>query len=1587
MSRLILPVLLVFVTLLAQGAELRSVKVFAPPPLHPAVSAGERTRLQVGKAMLMVEEHEAALLDLVGNWVQGQLQPVFRVNGSGQPVDAGGHPTADQTRWVIESYTLVWAGVSLRDEDGIWTTHVIADASVPDKDQRQAWAPDPLIVAGEVYWYDAGQVRIIDIRHGTPFASGDDVQRFQRRDLYSTVYDLARAQGEAAATVVQVADWSLVRGATRQVPVAGLTGAVFGVVTVQRNGFVFAETQIQVDGGASADPYRLQGVALVIPSAIARGDGTVTWSFAREPESRFIAVGTTSATLGTEALPEPQRSQYLALLGAEPQALDVVTEAAEVSTVGGQDTLGLIAGIRAGQAGTEEQRTQALEGREALGSGEAFTVDSRGNVVLRQEERYADPATESIRAATASGLGDGVGLRMQQSLNEEHQLTPEVVEPKASDALALQQAIFQVEAELYPQTPTSLPLRGKAPARFAEMLPAGWMPYYLEGAMVPGDGDNPVEPRPSGIETGAPSYDLDGDGDLDRFLTSDPYENGYNELVVEWHVDERRHRFTGFHNWYWKNNFAVWCGSKGKPETRKLMFVGNDPVLYVEKKDRWTGTNYYSFALTHLFDRLSEPNHYRLALRYIGSAPIIAPPEEPIVPRAETVTWTTTADVDIGGTVVTVPTEQGTETAYLYEELGEDPDLVGETFSEADFVPRATAGKPQVPTKYVRTVTPYTVVGGMAVPGAPRVTVVYFPAMWRETMLEVDPPEPMPSSSNVWMWDYAMGSHGMPYNYRRGYKFPRGSSRGVQINLPEVISRYGGEMPVQPTSVLIDAASIDFTVKEVADDALVLLPVSDDPEDPNRIENDRRTAAWIEARADNHSPRDHRTDRSATETLHGRRTFEIVQGAGFYIYKGQKVHFTSAAEQKALLEKMWLFDMDQPQTVYTVLHQDNDPGKPLLNQARALVDADANALLNPVSGRLNHDLRVDGANENPNVLRRNELKNTIWLFFSAARGREHELEMARYAPKNTRLICVEWDDLNAVQQALPGRDLTFVQSDEVERKLKGEVITKIYGKVNMEGRLDASGKTMGRILDSAAADLALAKPGSYVFLEKDRLYDQPANGVNLCALLDDEQFGSPRSDQWVSNHTMQFRHPMAIWYDDRWSSVVAAYGQNADPRVWCAKWNDYDVPEVGEGADSCRILFEDWATEPRLADLYDAAHAEEYEEAKVGDVTLPERPRAVPEPVAPERPAEWSGGSLEPPLVVEDPGAAPIAPVAPWAGLAGYEALSTEEAIERFLGPEPAVKYDTTKRGWLVVRYSNYAWLGEPNSIGYWIDTGVRVGKWNAASGSDLTPMGNGRGMSARLYGHVLNAKHYERNRTNDQMFLRRLGSDTVIGGSVWGRSFDPVNIAQGEMVMSVYEWNHDSPGEFCGINLVDYIEEHKGHPVKKTASVPQTYASLAHPMTVEYYHYYIKSEVVRRYQMDLLAYQPLLMAWQDADIAYRRYIEDASTYDERLNTYQVWLVDHQAAMVAYEAAMAAHEINRGRYDAYLTQDQAWLAMNADLMEAQDRWQAYLRQRENWVFLVRARIEEPGVLWEESEPTGEAFAAWKNLAEAGPCRN
>ena len=184
----------------------------------------------------------------------------------------------------------------------------------------------------------------------------------------------------------------------------------------------------------------------------------------------------------------------------------------------------------------------------------------------------------------------------------------------------------------------------------------------------------------------------------------------------------------------------------------------------------------------------------------------------------------------------------------------------------------------------------------------------------------------------------------------------------------------------------------------------------------------------------------------AVQQAQGARLFDVAGGYAQYSFRGASYTCTTLAEQTALLRRMWNYDLtgyEQPPPNTTTLPSlcipqrlDNaDPTSPWLNQCMLpsrgsvpMISADAAAADSGgnLQGTLVADLQsAQTPRLRAQVQRRARLMGGQVFLFSAARGREWELQLARRMPASVQLVCVEYDDRSAVKALLGTADVVF----------------------------------------------------------------------------------------------------------------------------------------------------------------------------------------------------------------------------------------------------------------------------------------------------------------------------------------------------------------------------------------------------------------------------------------------------------------------------------------------------------------------------------------------------------------------------------
>lgn len=1600
---------LILVILGAASAEAATVTGTFYGQRAPDPSAeGHLHKLVVGTADVVVDEVNQVLMQSNRNLLKADFRTVYQTNQDGEKVDHLGHPADNRPEdWVVDHYVVERAWVYFEESAGVWQAQEVDLGHTGGFPQAEpptvAPTTDPI---GDVYVVtpDEAAIQRVRIRHGTPFGSAAEAAAFRAVDLWDAETGRHRLRGNQTGSLIDVGRWTVRTSGAELVPQSTLQGAIFAVEVANAEPMVWYEREADRRGEDLLDLYYLDGVVRYITDGVpGQDESTVAWRY-RRGEDDIHAIGYLRDAKALAAVPEPWRSRIRDANQTHQHDVGVVITPAERNSVGGQDTENLLADFQEGVA-IEGGSTVELE---AAAEGTGYFSVNGDDVEVREpgQEGYQDRTLDDA-AADMGMLRDELPARVQGSIAATEQVKPEMRDHQDADGVRLADAIREVEADMHGETASSLPLRGDAPPRYAEMYPAGWLPRYLDGDPIPGDGDNPRVPEPSVASTGAPSYDLDGDGDLDRFRTSDPYDNGYDQIGFEWHMPSGTFRLGSYSGGkQHDNHFAVWGLNSANDDTKDLLFVGSDGTIWVHHKSRWSGVNHHAFALKHHFQILDqEEGLYRLAARYVGRTQAQYGDREDLEPTVETVDWQTKQDTTIGGETQEVLAETGTETVYLYEQLS-DPDAFTDSyFSDLEFVPRATNGKPDCPAKYVRRVTSYEVVAGVAVAQDPVTTVVYFPADFREEQLEPEPILPAVTIDNSFRWDYGPG---WP-NYQDGYKFPRGEV-GVQINHPRVLRHYEG-FPLQTVESMVLHDGFEMILRETTGDRPELLPVTEPPipDDPAVAHNQRILHEWERGKANVHDPRNPELDTSAgpgNPNPDGFRVFDIVEGAGFYVFKGRQVNYASITEQMALIMEMWGFHMRQPQTVYTVLRVNNDPDGPLLNTVQPRPANEET--LHPEHGALRAEITSSGDDRTSEARRRRELIETSYFFFSSAAGREHEVAMALRMPKNARLYCVEWDDLEATQSTFADYNVRFVHSDEEERKIKGEVITKVFGKTHFRGRMDEDGGAIQITGDEAAAELALNNPGHYAFPDEDMLYDQPACMVRNCAILDDLQYGNPRTSQWRSHWKVEFRHPMVIYYDDRQSALITAYGTNADPREWIGRWDEYEPVDEGQGVDERRIIYEGWTTQERLQAIYDALHPNEFAEAKPGDIELPDPPEFVAEPSQPEPPEGWTGGSLEEPAVLRNPGDRPElnhpVPTPPWWTYGYPDERSHDPAVIDQLAERwkrEGFRYDGGLSGHAMrVRTDRvfsgfnradspqgmraFTWLPEmtwPFFSTRWPKRGswTVTGRWNVG------------GLHGDKFGHVM-----------DVAFVNERGGD--VNMYIEFKNDDSGKIIRKGSVIKSHGFNYSQAGSWNhwrGTHTSIPRGRSRWQMTATDGGGNGTYHFRINGQTLDnwfagenqlhVFPYYqpgtwgdqAADRAARRYQDQVQAYLDAVDAHERALVQYEAnleaHLESVARHQEwqtRVSQYEAWLPEHEAAVVEYEEAMAAYEAQRAKRERYEAAYAEWEELTSDLRALQATWDAYAAARDDWVWLAQSRISDPGVDWEAPEPAWQGFDYW-----------
>lgn len=431
----------------------------------------------------------------------------------------------------------------------------------------------------------------------------------------------------------------------------------------------------------------------------------------------------------------------------------------------------------------------------------------------------------------------------------------------------------------------------------------------------------------------------------------------------------------------------------------------------------------------------------------------------------------------------------------------------------------------------------------------------------------------------------------------------------------------------------------------------------------------------------------------------GNRVYEVeATSMAEYVFRGQKLQAHTRAEQIALLRRMWnyfFFGKEYPASMERCMpslcipqrYDQADLRSTALNRA-SVPQAESEADYIAAGGSRNRAGDLGGALtdelNDPNGLnarhrdatkRRARLIQEQVFIFSAGRGREWEMEMARRMPRSVKLVCVEWEDKNLVKSILGRDNANIVFPETTTTYKKGALGEKIA--VTVSSELDLLRSLAldwfdGKVVNLGYADGRMGTNTTYRPTGSNN--STVTDGVNAVGSTSDcfvaklreglpaakayyayqlrsrpmaqERQWSPDPGQAMQQDVLiEFRHPMLVLYHDRASSVYVHYGRNCDPDEVFGAWDDCAVPLENLNVESPefrrRQAFEAWRTQPRLEDIYNRLHPEGYQAWLASQVEIPPAPENPgAEPTPPQPPSQR-------PETVIDPGPAPMVPLDP----------------------------------------------------------------------------------------------------------------------------------------------------------------------------------------------------------------------------------------------------------------------------------------------------------------------------------------------------
>ncbi len=742
----------------------------------------------------------------------------------------------------------------------------------------------------------------------------------------------------------------------------------------------------------------------------------------------------------------------------------------------------------------------------------------------------------------------------------------------------------------------------------------------------------------------------------------------------------------------------------------------------------------------------------------------------------------------------------------------------------------------------------------------------------------------------------------------------------------------------------------------------------------------------------------------------GMRVFDVLAGFATYLFRGVQYTPTTPAQQLALLRRMWNYEMtgaEAPAPGMTTLPSlcipqrlcNGDVSSPPLCTAclpptsGPALTADAGAAGS--GGNLGGSVVLDLADPTAPRLRaasdrRAQLIGQQVFLFSAARGREWELQMARRMPSSVRLYCVEYDDRSLVKAVLGphGADVWFpqVHTSTVQDALGGvhplessdetAVLTEL-AQTWLDGVQPVLSLRHGQMFLGADSQLHSATPsndpglttGSAASIDPGAAATAggtartlpegiPAGLADFAYVLrstpqDPQQWRPDPGQSMVAGVTVEFRHPMLLLYHDAASAIYIHYGRNADPDAVFGHWNDCLPAGMGPVASdevARRGRFDAWATTAQLQQLWCALNPAAAAQLPYARLALPPGPPAPgPEPSQPSVPDSPGPAPQQPVLVLPDfvdVGATPTAttytapPVpqllqgyddswAPWAGDASYDGLQPQQQLDRFLSGVAA--FDTSTWGWLRVTLAGQEGTGSPL---------LPPTLWLMGGGTEGYPIGGpNQNCSALLYGTLPADITADWTSCDNSMAFYQLESGQWVDGA---------------------DWTQDGPlalpaGDYCAVASNDAFGS--GHmtavvqlPAEQSlVDVMESYAQFAHPMTLAWYQGWQVAPTVAWFQAITTSRAQALSAfqqeWSQAQAQADAYQASLAAYDQAVEAAAAW----QAQDAAWQAATSAF--------------QAWSTAHAQLLAQQAAGLDAAQAEATWVAQVLAQTVQQAVSW------------------------